>query len=116
MHADGAAAGHILVGQFCRQPPGGLGARLRRQRLDLGPYGVQRPGQIDGRRPGPEQRVIGPEAPATPISGAPRTTIVRIPSAASGIVRQLCTLNTCGSLVWSITATEQPSSAGQIVR
>jgi hypothetical protein len=51
-----------------------------------------------------------------PISGAPRITMVAIAAAASARVVRRLVANRCGSRVWSITPTDQPSGSSQIVR
>ena len=51
-----------------------------------------------------------------PISGAPRTCIVRIARAASPIDSSRTTANSWGRRVWSMISTAAPSSAGQSVR
>ena len=51
-----------------------------------------------------------------PISGAPRTCIDRIARAASSADFSGMTTSSCGSRVWSMISTDQPSGASQIVR
>ena len=51
-----------------------------------------------------------------PISGAPRTCIVRIACAASSIDLSRMVAKRCGSRVWSMMSTDQPSGASQMVR
>ena len=56
-----------------------------------------------------------PCAALTPMSGAPRTCIVSMPTAASSTVAQRTSTRSCGSRVWSMTSTA-PSAANPIVR
>ena len=51
-----------------------------------------------------------------PISGAPRTSMARIASAAASQLVSRATTNSCGSRLWSITPTDQPSGSSQMVR
>jgi hypothetical protein len=57
-----------------------------------------------------------PYAAVAPISGAPRTCIERMAWAAASSVVRRSVRNSCGSFVWSMVSTDQPSSATQIAR
>src|SRR5215510_701611 len=57
-----------------------------------------------------------PQAAAAPISGAPRTCMEAIACATSSRVVSRTVAKACGSRVWSITPTDQPSASSQIVR
>ena len=60
-------------------------------------------------------RGAGPYAAVAPMSGAPRTTIVRMARAASSRVLRSSVWNSNGKRDWSMTRTA-PDSSGQIAR
>src|SRR3954447_25986269 len=57
-----------------------------------------------------------PYAAVAPISGAPRTSIEAIASAAASQVVNRAMTKSCGNSRWSIAPTDQPSGSSQILR
>src|SRR5262245_25528589 len=57
-----------------------------------------------------------PYAAVAPISGAPRTCMLAMACAASATDRSCTVVKRCGSWVWSMIPTDQPSGSSQMVR
>jgi len=113
VRADRVIDRDVLVADRVGLRPCSVGARADRKRCDARADTVERPAQIDGGRPGCVERRVSarergiagiaiecerqPVAPTAPISGAPRTIILRIAIAAASASAIFTLTTACGN-------------------